>query len=194
MPTRIIRHKVAKNPRLHGPKAQWSDRQKLEAVTCYLMVGKWPLVSDATKIPIDTLKKWKQADWWKELEEEVRRSSNLATAGKLANIRDKAAGLVLDRLEHGDFQYDPRSGKFRRAPLKARIANDIMKVAIEKEMLLQKIDEQPRLREEAIMDRLKLIQSQLLNSVNKIKPVGDVIDLVPEPQKELPINVASDPQ
>jgi hypothetical protein len=136
-----------------------------------MMVGKWPLVADATKIPIDTLKKWKQADWWKEYESEIRRAKNLELGGRLQTIVNKASDVVLDRLEHGDFQYDPKSGKFIRKPVNAKTAGDIMVKAIDKDLLIQKIDETPKENQESIMDRLNHIADKLLQASGKKRKV-----------------------
>ena len=173
-------YQVKKNPKTDSAKAQWSDSQKFEAVTTYLMVGKWPIVSDATGIPIDTLKKWKQQDWWEDLEREVRRSSNIETSGKLKRIVDKAASVVEDRLENGDLIYNPSTNSFTRRPIGAKIASEILVKSIDRELLLQKLQDQPVLKEEAILDRLKNIESALIRASSKRKiPNAQIIDVTP---------------
>lgn len=172
-------YEVNKDPKKH-PTAHWSERQKLEAVTTYLMVGKWPIVSDATGVPIDTLKKWKQADWWEDLEREIRRSSNIETSGKLKRIVDKAASVVEDRLEHGDLVYNPSTNSFTRRPIGAKIASEILVKSIDRNVLLEKLQEVPVLKEEAIMDRLKNIENALIRASTKRRiPDAQIIDVVP---------------
>jgi hypothetical protein len=164
--------------------AHWSERQKLEAVTTYLMVGKWPVVSDATGIPIDTLKKWKQADWWEDLEREIRRSSNIEVGGKLKVIINKAASVVEDRLENGDLVYNPSTNSFTRKPIGAKIASEIMVKSIDRNILLEKLQEAPVLKEEAILDRLKNIENALIRASTKRK-ITNVIDVEVVPSVSL---------
>jgi hypothetical protein len=52
---------------------------------------------------------------------------------------DKALDAVLDRIENGEYMYDPRSGDIVRVPAKLR---DVQKVAgdmIDKKQLLEKV-------------------------------------------------------
>lgn len=168
MPIKTHKRQVNKK-KTDGRYAQWSDKQKFEAVTMFLLVGKMILVSDATGIPIDTLRHWKMTDWWKEYENEIRRSKHIETTGKLAKIRDKASDVVLDRLEHGDFQYNPKTGQFVRRPVNAKTASEIMVKSIDKETLLEKLDEKPEESHESIMDRLNHIADKLLQAAGKVR-------------------------
>jgi hypothetical protein len=175
MVTRTYTRQVNKT-KSDSPKAHWSEKQKLQAVTNYLVVGHWGIVSDTTGIPIDTLKKWKQQDWWKQFEEEVRRSSNLELGGKLSKVREKAIAVVLDRLEHGDLKVNPETGKFSRIPVNAKNASEIMMKTIDRELLLQKMEEKPILAEEHFLDRLKSIEEHLKAGARKKL---DIIDVTP---------------
>lgn len=177
MPVKKYSRQVRKNPKYDGPKVQWSDAQKLEAVTTYLMVGRWPAVAAALNIPIDTLKHWKMQPWWKEYEADIRRASNLEVSGKLQRIIGKSADLVLDRLDNGEFIFNTRTGKIERRDVTTKVAADILSKAIDKDVLLQKLEVKEEVKEEAIMDRLKSIQD-ILRKNSHNKPV--VIDITPE--------------
>lgn len=174
MPVKYIKHKVAKLPKIHSKQAQWSDKQKLQAVTLYMLVGKWALVSDETKIPIDTLKKWKQADWWKVMEAEIRAASHIEASASLRRIREKATSVVADRLDNGDFIYNPKTGKMSRRPVNAKTAADIAVKTLDKEILLEKLTEGPQVQEEQIVDRLKRIEEALGKQYKKVPQIIDV--------------------
>lgn len=179
MATSIIRREINKNPKVHSKQVHWSEKQKLEAVTTYLMVGRWAVVSDATGVPVDTLKKWKQADWWKDYEKEIKQASRLEVTGKLHKIIHKATDVVADRLENGDIFFDSKTGEIKRKPVGAKVASDIMNKTIDKQVLLEKIQEAPEVQNEAIMDRLKNIQEQLRkNSKKPILIEAEVIDVI----------------
>jgi len=172
----LVRRHINKNPKIHNDKVHWSDKQKLEAVTLYLMVGRWAVVSDATKVPVDTLKKWKQADWWKDYEKEIKAASRIEVSGKLQKIIHKASDVVLDRLQEGDIYLD-QQGNVKRKPIGAKVASEILNRSIDKQVLIDKIQEAPELQEEAIMDRLTAIQNQLRKNS---KAAPQIIDVTPE--------------
>lgn len=164
-----------------NPLSHWSEKQRLEAVTTYLMLGKWPLVAAATGIPLDTLKKWKQADWWKDSEEEIRRSSNIELGGKLTRIISKAASVVEDRLENGELIFNPVTKAFTdRKPVRMKEASEVLIKTIDRNLLIEKIQEKPQFKEEAILDRLKNIEQALIRGAKKryVKD-EDIIDVTP---------------
>jgi hypothetical protein len=177
MVTRLIKRQVNKT-KADAKQSHWSEKQKLQAVTNYMVVGHWAVVSDTTGVPIDTLKKWKQQDWWKQYEEEVRRAGNLELGGKLSRIREKALAVVQDRLEHGDMKINPDTGKISRIPVNAKNASEIAIKVIDREILLQKLEEKPIVNEEQFGDRLKAIEEHLKSGSKSKKPL--VIDVTPE--------------
>ena len=102
--------------------AQWGGDQKLQAAASYIMLGNLKEVSDITGIPYITLKVWKTTDWWKDLILEIRDEDISQLDAKLQKIVSKALVAVEDRLDKGDYQYDPKTGKPVRIPVKAHIA------------------------------------------------------------------------
>jgi predicted Holliday junction resolvase-like endonuclease len=158
---------------------QYSEAQRMEAVAAYLLLGKWPLVEAATGVPVNRLRHWKMQDWWKELEEEIRRSRNIEVSGKLNRVIDKVFGILEDRVENGDFQFDPKTGKFIRRPIGAKVAGDLLAKTLDREIILQKISEKPKVQdEEQIIDRLKMIEQALLaNSKKKLNVIeGELVE------------------
>ena len=47
-------------------KSHWTQNQKLQAVSTYLMLGNMAETAVVTGIPLATLKIWKVTDWFKE--------------------------------------------------------------------------------------------------------------------------------
>lgn len=148
-------------------KAHWSDNQKLEAVTTYLMIGKWPAVSAATGIPIDTLRHWKMQPWWRDFENDIRRANNIEVSGKLQKIISKSADIVMDRLDNGEFIFDTKTGEIKRRPVSAKVTADILSKSIDKDILLQKLEIKDEVKEEQILDRLNSIQIFLRQNVRQ---------------------------
>lgn len=184
----LVRRHINKNPKIHSAQTHWSDKQKLEAVSTYLMVGRWAIVSDATGVPIDTLKKWKGQDWWKDYEKEIKAASRLEVSGKLQKIIHKASDVVLDRLQEGDIYLD-QQGNIKRKPIGAKVASEILNRSIDKQVLIDKIQEAPEVQQEAIMDRLKSIQDQLRKNSKKSSTIIDVTPEVQNGSDSIPVSV-----
>lgn len=176
MPTKVVRRQVNKKP-TDGKAARWSDKQKFEAVVSYLMMGNWVIVSDHTGVPVDTLRHWKQQEWWKEMEAQIRSQKNIEVSGKLRRLVDKAFKEVEDRVENGDWHYNYRTGKVERRPVSAKTAGEILVKALDKQVLIDKliVEQSKEAKEEAVMDRLKSIEARLLEA-RAIKREPKVID------------------
>lgn len=177
MPVKYYKRQINKRP---GDKQQahYSDKQKYEAVVAYLAIGNMAIVADATGIPHDSLRRWKMAQWWKDIESQVKNQQNIEVSGKLNKIINKAAKVVEDRLENGDYRIT-KDGDLLRVPVNAKTAGDILTKAIDKQALIQRIMEKPETQEEAVTDRLESIAKRLIEA-SKIKKVTNVIDITPE--------------
>lgn len=117
-------------------RKRWSDSQKTEAVQTYMILGSLKLVAGALKIPFDTLKVWKASEWWKTLEGELRVQEDLQLSVRLTKIVNKSYDVVEDRLEHGDFVYDQKTGSMRRKPVNMRDAHKVAVDLMEKKDML----------------------------------------------------------
>lgn len=157
-------------------QAQYSDRQRYEAVITYLAIGNMAIVADTTGIPHDTLRHWKMQPWWKELEQQAREQKRVQVSGRLSKVIEKAAKVVEDRLENGDYRID-RNGDLLRIPVNAKTAGDILSKSIDKQVLLDKIEEVPDTKEEAVLDRLESIARRLQEAARMKTP--QVIDVIP---------------
>jgi len=103
-------------------KSVWSQNQKLQAVSTYLMLGNMAETAVVTGIPLQTLKIWKIQDWFKEYSLQLQTEDIQKMDGKLKRIVDKALKAVEDRLDLGDAQFDQKTGLITRVPVKAHVA------------------------------------------------------------------------
>lgn len=111
----------------------------MKALTTFLATGSQAYTAAITKIPEQTINTWRKQDWWKEKMQEIKDSENIQLDAKLTKVMDKALDAVVDRIENGEYMYDPRTGEIKRIPAKLR---DVQKVAgdmIDKKTLLAKI-------------------------------------------------------
>lgn len=105
----------------HG-KAHWTDQQKLEAVATYVMLGNMVETALVTSIPLDTLKLWKRSEWFRDLQLQIRDEDVQQLDTNIQKVVGKALKALEDRLDNGDYQYDPKTGKPVRIPIKATVA------------------------------------------------------------------------
>lgn len=131
-----------KNSKLKGkhtkPKTFYSDRQKIEAATTYLMLGgNGSLTAKTLGINVETLYLWMKSDWWNELVQSIRREEKLQLSARLKKIVESSWSVVEDRLEKGDFIYDQKQQCLVRKPVPMK---DAAKVAAEASHLRVSLD------------------------------------------------------
>lgn len=114
-----LRAKRRSYPRrdVDSARKHWSDSQKVEAVKTYLILGSVTLTAGALKIPRETLKYWRTMQWWREIEADLKTEDELQMSSRLKKIVAKSLDLVEDRLEHGNFVFDQKTGDIRRIPV-----------------------------------------------------------------------------
>jgi len=134
-------------------KSHWTQNQKLEAVSTYLMLGSLTETALVTGVPVATLKMWKHTDWFKEYALQLQTEDVQQMDSNLKRIIGKALKATEDRIDHGDAQFDQKTGEIVRVPVKAHVA---LKISTELMTKQQKLHENP-IREEVektIDDRL----------------------------------------
>lgn len=138
----------------HKEGEWWSDAKRIEVVTTWLALGKIPLVSSCTNVPEGTIRQWRTQPWWKELEISITTETDQELDAKLAKRIDKALDVIWDRLENGDFLFDPKTSQFMRKPVSMKDTHKVMVDMLDKRLLLRK---QPREQQsqEAVGDILK---------------------------------------
>ena len=144
----------------------WNEAKRIEAVTTYLILGNLTLTAQTIGVPHVTLKLWHRQPWWKEMEVAIQVESDQELDGKLAKRIDKCLEVVNDRLENGDFQYDPKTGQFVRKPVSLRDGWKVASEAIDKRWLIRK---QPKevANQEAVGDILKNLAQEFADMAKK---------------------------
>lgn len=145
-----------------GGKPWWSQKERLQAVNAYVVLGKVTLVVATTGIPEDTIRKWKMSTWWKEAEDEIRRSSKIELSGKLQKIVDKTLLELEDRVTNGDYFFNPRTAAWERKKISAQQASKITTDLIDKTLILDKAATEERTTEEGLDLRLKKLAEEMV--------------------------------
>lgn len=156
------------------PSKSWSDSQKLEAVTTYLSLGNLMLTSRVLKIPEMTLRGWKQKDWWKELEVDLKSQESLELSARLKRIIESTLAATEDRLANGDFIYDNRTGQMVRKPVSMKDAHKVSMDLIQRRDIID--NKQPiEMSVEGINDKLDKLAKKFEAMAGKTIEVTDVI-------------------
>jgi len=121
-----------------GTNRSWSDKQKIEAVQSYLLLGNLALTSRILKIPEITLRVWKTTEWWKNVVDDLRQQESMEMSGRLRKIVDASLVAVEDRLLNGDLMYDNKTGQMVRKPVNMRDAHKVAVDLMDKKKLLDK--------------------------------------------------------
>lgn len=156
----------------------YSDSQKLEAVTTYLALGNLVLTASVLKIPEFTLRKWKQGEWWKEIEGELSVQEDIQLSSRLKRIIDTTLSAAEDRIQNGDWIYNNKEGCLMRKPVNLRDVHKVtMDLVDKREHLSSK--QTPQVSLEALDDRLvKLAEKFAEIARNNTKAPIEVTDVI----------------
>ena len=166
MATRVIQ--VDKNPDKDSGATHYSDKQKIKAVILYKMTGNVMAVASEMGIHHSTIRRWKREEWWQELSQEVREASRADLKGKLGSLMEKSIVQLQDRLDNGDWYYDQKKGQMLRRPLGAHVVNQVLKDSVDRQLLLDKLQNDEKMIEtkEKLVDRLTLLNKQFIKFAN----------------------------
>lgn len=159
-----------------GVATWWSDKQKLETVQTYLMLGNAAMTARVLKIPEDTVYRWRKSAWWKEIEGELRVQDELQLSARLKKIVVSSLDAVEERLEHGDYVYDQKTGQMRRKPVSMKDAHKVSMDLIDKQSLINNRN-MPSASEEQMNDKLAKMMLQFANFAKGQLDKNNTIDI-----------------
>lgn len=152
----------------------WSDAKKIEVATAHAMGLKAPMIEGATGVPAQTIRHWRLEDWFKDLVSEIQREDDIEVDAKLTKIVSKSLDTLVDRLENGDFMFDPKTSRFVRKPLMARDITRVADVMFDKRNLIRGKPTSISGKQEQISDRLLKLAEEFA-SFTKAKTVEGVV-------------------
>ena len=101
----------------------WSEKKKAEALQYWIACGNLKKTSVKTQIPYETLKKWKQQDWWLNGVKDAQTEEYTVLDTQLSKGIDKSLTELMKRMKEGDSVYDPKTGTIKQVPVKMRDLN-----------------------------------------------------------------------
>lgn len=177
----LLKDRKTRRRALEAKGKHWSDSQKLEAVQTYLMLGSVRMTSAALKIPEITLKVWRSSTWWKDLESELKIQDELQLSTRLKKIAEKSFAAVEDRLEHGNFVFDQKSGRIKRIPVNLKDAHKVAMDSIQQKDLIGKRHVDVA-NDGQILDKLEQLANKFAEmATDKFKQIKDeqrTVDMV----------------
>jgi len=162
----------------HDP-GRWPESKKQEAVVTYLSTGSVTETGRACNVPPETVGQWKNTDWWKQMVESIQSGEGQRTDNKISTTIDKALDLILDRMDTGDYQYDQRTGRMVKIPLKARDLERVASGLFDKRQLIRKQPTNIKAADLGQADRLLALAEQFAAMAGKPKEVvidGEYVD------------------
>ena len=120
----------------HAP-GWWSKKKRMEVVTSYLALGSVAETSRFCNVPLATVANWKSQPWWKELVDEIQSGEGQKQDNKMSRLIDKALDILMERIEDGDYQYDQKTGRLVKVPLKARDLERVASGLFDKRQLIR---------------------------------------------------------
>jgi hypothetical protein len=126
MPGKYIYQRMRKTKPGRENGGWWPEAKKIEAVTAAMSTGSLPIAASIVKVPVDTIRHWKKQPWWKELEQQIHDEDNQELDSKYTRIIRKTLDVVEDRIENGNFQFDPKTGRVIRIPVNLRDTHRVM--------------------------------------------------------------------
>jgi len=178
----VVPHKRGKTTGMHNYK----DTAKVDLLKLYLATGNLAASAAAMKVPEATARNWKASDWWKQLEAELRAQEDLQLSSKLKNIAEKSLAVLVDRLDQGDFRYDPKTKSLVRIPVSLKDANKVANDMIDRSQVLDNKRVETPEEQQTIHQKLDTIAARFQELAAKVqaKPVIEVTDVIEVEKKD----------
>ena len=152
---------VRRDKKKKGP-GHWPEAKKLDVIQSYILLGSLRKAAALNNVPEITAKVWKATQFWRDTEDEFRRGSKLQLAGKLTELVNKSLAVIADRLEGGDFIYQPRTGTFVRKQISAEHANKIATQLIDRTLAVEKAAKPEKQTDEGLDARLQKLREEMI--------------------------------
>lgn len=155
----------------HANAVPWSKR--MEVVARYMLLGNMRLVSEQTKISYNTLMGWKNADWWPEMVSQLKRQKQNKTNENIVRLIEQSLEVMQDRLNHGDFVFDQKTGNVVRKPVSVRDATQIATNLLQRQQVQEELEQKLNVKTTTVAETLSLIAQELKKHNRITGPIED---------------------
>lgn len=163
-----------------GTPGWWPEKKKIEAVTAWMSSGSLPIAAATTSVPLETIRTWRRMPWWKEFENQIKEEDNQELDAKFSKIVRKTLDVIDDRIENGNFQLDPKTGRVLRVPVNLRDTHRVMSDLVDKRRVIRN-EPTKIISNDGVNDRLVKLASQFAEFAlgqkgTEMRQVGEVYE------------------
>ena len=155
----------------------YSWDKRLEVVSRYMLLGNLRLISEQTGVSYDTLCDWKKSEWWPETVAQIKREKKNKTNDSLTKIIEQSLEVMTDRLEHGDFIMNNKTGEIVRKPVGVKEATAITSQLLQRQLQIEEMMERTERSTDTVNETLALLAREF-QKWNKKLPQAEVVDVV----------------
>lgn len=119
--------------------SQYTDEDRREAASHYVLLGNAKKVSEITNIPNTTLHDWTKTDWWQGLTESIRKEKSDEIDASITNILDASTEQLLDRIKHGDEVSVDKEGNVLKLAMKGRDLATVFGITFDKRQIIRNL-------------------------------------------------------
>jgi hypothetical protein len=159
-----------------GSDGTWTWETKVQVATALKVTGNQRLVSQKSKVPYDTINLWKKEDWFVQLMQELKFADRAELNTKLGSIVNKSIDIVEDRLDHGDYILDQKTGQIRRKPVNMKDAAKVVNDFVTQQLKIQEQELTQEQEKETIQDTLRML-AQEFSKLNRTAKKNNATDI-----------------
>jgi hypothetical protein len=159
-----------------GSDGTWTWETKVQVATALKVTGNQRLVAQKSKVPYDTINLWKKEDWFVQLIQELKFADRAELNTKLGSIVNKSIDIVEDRLDHGDYILDQKTGQIRRKPVNMKDAAKVVNDFVTQQLKIQEQELTQEQEKETIQDTLKML-AQEFSKLNRTAKKNNATDI-----------------
>ncbi len=111
--------------------------QRLKAVQVWVLTRNLGRTHEISGIPILQLRRWQTRPWWINAVAAAKKEQNELLDGKLSEIIDLSINTLKDRLEGGDYHYNPKTKETVRVPVDAKSATTVLAETFKERQLVR---------------------------------------------------------
>lgn len=165
--------------RKHEKHKMYPVEKRIQLVSTYLAMGNLRAACALVNINYDTANKWKASTWWPQMVAEIQNARKSQVDSKLNKIIDKALAVIEDRLDHGDFVYNQKTGEVDRKPVSLKEARGAANDMMQRQLALSKmeLETQTAASNTSVKDQIALLAAEFakFNTKRTVEVVPNAI-------------------
>lgn len=155
---------------LNDLRSQYTVRQKLQAVTVWMLTGSPKQAADKAGVTENAIKYWKrETAWWKEAVARIKLQRNEKLDADLTRCMDKSIYAIIDRIDNGD-EIVLKDGRRMRQKLKGRDLAVMFSILHDKRALMRgeaSSSKSERNTQSEVLNQLKESFEKLSTDINQ---------------------------